>query len=79
MQMPLVWHEPLTQAVPEGHCAALAQGMPVTLQARQVPVHAVPQHTPSTQMPELQSLLVAHFVPLPSEPWHVLVPTPVQR
>jgi hypothetical protein len=37
---------------------------PVRLQASQAPPQAVLQHTPSTQLPEVHSLLAAHVAPL---------------
>ena len=78
MQVPFVWHWLFTHEVPEGHCAPVVQAMPVMLQALQVPVQVLLQQTPSTQFWLLQSLLVAHFVPLASEPEHTLVVRPVQ-
>ena len=41
---------------------------PVSAHDRQVPVHAVWQHTPCEQLPELQSVLAVHMAPLDSSP-----------
>jgi hypothetical protein len=38
--------------------------LPVSAQDRQVPVHAVAQHTPCAQLPELHSAAAVHAAPL---------------
>jgi hypothetical protein len=44
---------------------AQVPALPATLQAWQLPVHALLQHTPSTQLPLAHWLAMAHATPLP--------------
>jgi hypothetical protein len=46
--------------------------LPARLQASQAPLHAVLQHTPSTQLPELHMVLEVHAEPLVSLVTHVV-------
>jgi hypothetical protein len=75
---PRLLQVPPLHVLPVGHWALVVHGTPATLHAWHVPVHAALQHTPSTHSWLAQSLLVAHFVPLPSEPVHTFVPMPEQ-
>lgn len=43
---------------------AQVPALPVSAQDRQVPVHAVAQHTPCAQVPELHSAAMVHTAPL---------------
>jgi hypothetical protein len=75
-QVPLLAHPPRGSVAPAGTLAQVPR-LPARLQAWQVEQVALPQQTPSTQLPLVHWLAAEQVAPLPSRGWQV-PPVPVQ-
>lgn len=67
VEIALVAHSP-PELTPNGMGAQVPFAPPVSaaLHATHVPLHIVPQHTPSTQKPVVHWLFAPHGLPVPS-------------